>query len=106
MTTKRYLLIVASGAMLTGCMTGEKFSQLHPGMSKSQVISLMGNPKGYSQNGNEETIQYPAGRVSGWSYATADFYATFRDGTLLSYGANNVQKGQPPTTILLFPARY
>jgi hypothetical protein len=89
--------------LLVGCTTGEKFSQLHPGMTKPQVISLLGNPKGYEQNGEYETLQYPGGLISGWSYDTADFYVTLHKGLVEKYGAANVQKAQRPTTVVVLP---
>jgi hypothetical protein len=93
---------LAVGTMLSSCMTGEKFSRLKPGMTKMQVVNLMGNPKGYQNDGTQETLQYPGGRISGWSYDSADFYATFRNGLLSNYGATNVQKGQNPYQMVFF----
>jgi SmpA/OmlA family protein len=96
-------IIVLTAFAFTSCVTGEKFSQLHPGMTKAQVLSLLGNPKGYEQNGQDETLQYPGGLISGWSYDTADFYVTLHNGVVQKYGASNVQKGQHPTTVVVLP---
>jgi hypothetical protein len=95
------ILILFSLALLSACATGEKFSRLHPGMTKSQVVGLLGNPKGYEQNGAYETLQYPGGLISGWSYDTADFSVVLRNGLVQSYGASNVQKAQHSTVVLL-----
>jgi hypothetical protein len=98
---KRLHLILC--LFIAGCTTGEKFSRLHPGMTKDQVISLLGNPKGYEQNDCFEILQYPGGLVSGWSYDTADFSVTLHDGVVEKYGASNVQKA-PRSTVVLLPA--
>ena len=91
---------------LTACATGEKFSQLRPGMTKAQVISLLGNPKGYAQSGDNEVLQYPGGLISGWSYDTADFSVVLHHGLVQSYGASNVQKTQHSTVVLLPATGY
>ena len=100
---KVLFLTAAVILLFAGCARGEKFSQLHPGMTKPQVVSLLGNPKGYEQNGEYETLQYPGGLVSGWSYDTADFSVTLHKGIVEKYGATNVQKGHHPATIVVLP---
>jgi hypothetical protein len=107
-TLMRKLLasLTVTAFALTGCMTGDKFAQMHPNMAKSEVIGLLVNPKGYQFDGTNEILQYPGGRISGWSYDTADFYVTLHDGMVLNYGATNVQKGQTPSTVFLFPMKF
>lgn len=100
---KALVLGIILGSWLTGCVTGEKFSQLRPGMTKSQVVGLLGSPKGYAQEGDHETLQYPGGLISGWSYDTADFYVVLHNGVVERYGATNVQKGHSPGVIVLTP---
>jgi outer membrane protein assembly factor BamE (lipoprotein component of BamABCDE complex) len=34
---------------LFGCVTAEKMSQLRPGMTKAEVVSVLGRPDGYKQ---------------------------------------------------------
>jgi hypothetical protein len=63
-------------------------------MTKAQVVSLLGNPKGYARNGDKEVLQYPGGLISGWSYGTADFSVVLQNGLVESYGASNVQKAR------------
>jgi hypothetical protein len=96
---KRILLICCLA--LSACVTGEKFSRLRPGMTKPQVESLLGSPKGYAQTGADEVLQYPGGLISGWSYDTADFVVVLHNGLVTSYGASNVQKGQHPTVVVI-----
>jgi SmpA / OmlA family len=66
--------------MFIACTTGEKFTTLRPGMTKQQVVTLLGQPKGYSRTGDYETFQYPGGLISGWSWNTADFNVVLRNG--------------------------
>ena len=87
--------------LVCGCTTGERFTQLRPGMTKTEVISLLGNPKGYTRSGNSETLQYPGGLISGFSWDTADFYVVLKDGKVESYGSTNTQKANRSTVILV-----
>jgi hypothetical protein len=72
-----------------------------PWDSKAEVISLLGNPRGYTRNGDSETLQYPGGLVSGFSWDTADFFVVLKDGKVESYGSKNTQKANRSTVILV-----
>lgn len=37
--------------LIASCVTGERMSSLSPGMTKDQVISLLGHPDGYQAEG-------------------------------------------------------
>jgi len=49
-----------------GCVTGEKMSRLHPGMTKAEVVSVLGRPDGYKEIAGYEVYRYSIGfRVVG-----------------------------------------
>jgi SmpA / OmlA family len=51
---------------LFGCVTGEKMSRLHPGMTKAEVVSVLGRPDGYKQIVGHEVYRYSNRLSSGW----------------------------------------
>src|SRR6266481_4037757 len=82
------VFVLASLTLLVAsCVTGEKMSSLSPGMTKDQVISLLGHPDGYQAEGDSEVLRYTNKLVSGWSWDRADYYAILRGGKLVEYGA-------------------
>jgi hypothetical protein len=87
--------------LATSCVTGEKMSSLSPGMTKDQVISLLGHPDGYQAEGDSEVLRYTNKLVSGWSWDRADYYAILRGGKLIEYGAGQVRQDQNHKFILV-----
>jgi hypothetical protein len=92
-------MVLSLGA--SGCVTGDKFTRLRPGMTKAEVVALLGQPKGYEQDGEYETLQYP-GLTSGFSWDTANYSVTLRNGIVVKYGAGEVQKA-PHNTVVIVP---
>jgi hypothetical protein len=50
-------LILSLSLALAGCTAGDKVSQLTPGMTKAQVIGMMGKPVGYSSEAAPQTSE-------------------------------------------------
>jgi len=96
------VFVLASLTLLVAsCVTGEKMSSLSPGMTKDQVISLLGHPDGYQAEGDSEVLRYTNKLVSGWSWDRADYYAILRGGKLVEYGAGQVRQDQNHKFILV-----
>lgn len=51
--------------VLSACMTGERFSGLQPGMTKTEVVGLLGNPDGYEAAGTSERLTWSNRMMSG-----------------------------------------
>jgi SmpA / OmlA family. len=95
-------VFLASLTLLSAsCVTGEKMSSLSPGMTKDQVISLLGHPDGYQAEGDSEVLRYTNKLVSGFSWDRADYYAILRGGKLVEYGAGQVRQDQNHKFILV-----
>jgi hypothetical protein len=68
-------------------------------VSKSE---LAWEHKSRTRNGDSETLQYPDGLISGFSWDTADFFVVLKDGKVESYGSTNTQKAHRSTVILVY----
>jgi hypothetical protein len=55
-------------AALIGCATGERMRSLREGMSKDEVIGVLGNPDGFQRSDDYEALRYANRLMSGWSW--------------------------------------
>ena len=83
-------LIIVSLLLLAGCVTGEKMTQLRPGMSKDEVEKILGRPDGFESSGSQEAYKYTKRMRSGWSWDQADYVLLFDGGKLVKYGAATI----------------
>ena len=88
---------------LPACTTGERISDIRPGMTPQQVKRILGEPDGYKKNGDIEAFTYANRLISGWSWDRADYSFLFKDGGLLEYGPGQIRQGQQPNTMVLIP---
>ena len=93
-------VILASAALLaiSGCVTGNKMTQVSSGMTKDEVIKLLGNPDGFDSEGGYETLTYSNRLMSGWSWDRGDYVVVLQDGKVVRYGVDAVR--QNPRTPL------
>ena len=78
--------------------TGDAFKKLDVGMTREQVIKLLGRPDGVERSGPEETLTYRNRMMSGWGWDRADYYVVLTDGAVTSYGTGTVREHGPPGT--------
>ena len=97
----RPFLAIACAALISGCVTGEKVTGLESGMSKTQVVKVLGKPTGYAKNGDTEVLQYSNKLMSGWSWDRADYQAILEKGKLVAWGTGEVRQNRPPVTPVL-----
>jgi len=100
----RKFIAVAFLALFTACATGERIIRLEPGMSKNQVVDVMGRPDGFKAEGEYEVLRYTNRLISGWSWDRADYNIILKDGKLVEYGAGEVRTKQVGTSTILFVA--
>ena len=95
-------LILSLCLALAGCTAGDKVSRLVPGMTKAQVIGMMGKPVGYSSNGSDEILHYLSGPPL-WPTGSqiSEFQVTLHAGRVTQY---EVTKRQSATTLVLIPS--
>jgi outer membrane protein assembly factor BamE (lipoprotein component of BamABCDE complex) len=84
-----YFAIIA--VALTACTTGEKISQIRPGMTTAQVTAVLGHPDGFRQVGDVSYYQYSNRLTSGWGWDKGDYEVVFRNGKVISYGATGIR---------------
>jgi hypothetical protein len=60
------VLLLALGAFLAGCATSEKLNDIHIGMTKSQVLAILGTPDSTSAQANVEYMTYYLTAESGY----------------------------------------
>jgi outer membrane protein assembly factor BamE (lipoprotein component of BamABCDE complex) len=98
-----------------GCVTGEKMSQLRPGMTKAEVVSVLGGPDGYKRVGDFEVYRYSnrldrgaadfkRAATSGWSWDKADYNVVFKNDRVVEYGTGQVRQ-QSNGTVVIVPVR-
>jgi len=88
-----------------GCFHGEVITQVHPGMSVTEVQTIMGPQEGYRKIGNYEIYSYYNKLISGWSWDRADYNYIFEDGKLVQYGAGEIRQNQNTGVVFIVPPR-
>jgi len=102
----RIICVLALSAALVGCVTGELMQSVREGMSKEEVIGVLGNPDGFQRSGEYEALRYTNRLISGWSWDRADYNVILRNGRVLEYGPGQVRQRDPNTsTLILVPLR-
>jgi hypothetical protein len=82
----RLVSTLALSAALLACVTGERMADHPRGMSKDEVIAVLGNPDGFQRSGDYEALRYTNRLISGWSWDRADYNVTLRNGRVVEYG--------------------
>ena len=73
----RTLLVIVTFLMCVGCQMDKRFSQLQTGMTKAQVLKIVGKrPTGDKTQDGTEILQWETGSHS----------AKFKNGRLIDYG--------------------
>jgi hypothetical protein len=73
----RILLITVGLLLCIGCQMDKRFSRLQTGMTKAEVVAVVGKrPTGDKQQDGVEILQWETG----------SHYAKFKNGRLIDYG--------------------
>lgn len=89
---KNLFIITLVLSVIASCATGEKFSSIKEGMSKSEVTNLLGSHDQVSKKEGGWSIYYYKDRLlSGWSWDKTDYYVVFSPiGRVYEYGHGSV----------------
>ena len=101
----RLIAAIVLALPLFGCVTGEKMSRLHPGMTKAEVVSALGRPDGYKQIGGHEIYRYSNRLSSGWSWDRAAYNVVFKNDRVVEYGAGEVRP-KSNGAVVIVPVRF
>lgn len=92
----RIFILGLVAILMAGCVTGQSVRQLSPGMSRAEVVAIMGAPDGIQASGNVEVLKYANRLMSGFSWDTTDYFITLREGRVVEYGNGQVRSNTPP----------
>lgn len=93
-------LVFASQA--AGQAFGNKFKKVDLGMTRAEVVELLGRPDGVRAHENEEALTYADRLVSGFKWSRADYVVVFRDGEVVEYGPGAIRDASPNTGAFVF----
>lgn len=82
-------------------ITGNSFKKLEEGMSKDDVLRLLGKPDGFRREGTTETLTYSNRLMTGWAWDRSDYYVVLTDGKVTAYGNGEVRDRRPNTMIVV-----
>ena len=72
---------------------GQQITQIDVGMSREQVIGILGRPDGYRSAGDTEAMTYSNRLMPGWSWGdTADYNVVLTYGRVSAYGPGVVRQ--------------
>ncbi|HDX9094994.1 TPA: hypothetical protein ACTW9S_004160 [Raoultella planticola] len=86
----RFIIMCCVTFVLASCVTGEKFSKIRQGMSRTDVIDKLGSPDGVQTQGTAELLTYSNRFMSDWSWDKADYQVLLNNGFVVQYGASNI----------------
>ena len=93
--SSRFLVYCITSMLLVisiGCATGERISQLSPGIYQADVVQILGKPDGYRTDGDYTILKYTNKLISGWSWDRADYFVILKDGKVTEYGSGEVRE--------------
>jgi hypothetical protein len=83
---KMMFLALSVVSLLSACTTGEQMSRLEPGMTRQQVVGILGRPNAVRSNGPYEQLEYTHRLITGWSWDRSDFKVILKDGWAIEFG--------------------
>jgi hypothetical protein len=92
---KLILLTISVVSLLSACTTGEQMSRLEPGMTRQQVVGILGRPNAVRSNGPYEQLEYTHRLITGWSWDRSDFKVILKDGRVIEFGHGEVRDRTP-----------
>lgn len=101
MKLKTFALVSLSLVFLTGAFGG-KIKRLEPGMSREQVMQILGKPDGLRSHENVEALTYADRLMSGFKWSRADYVIVLVDGKVTEYGPGAIRTQNPNTGTFVF----
>ena len=104
-TSSMRIVVVVAAFLLAGCATGEQISHIDVGMSREQVIGILGRPDGDRSVGDSEAMTYSNRLMSGWSWDRADYHVVLINGLVSAYGPGVVRQNSGPNVLMIVPLK-
>ena len=97
----KYVLTIILATIVVGCATATKINAIQLGMTKSEVITVMGEPVSSSAQGGAEYLNYALSENSDDAFygITDPYYVRLINGRVESYGRTGDFDSTNPTTV-------
>jgi hypothetical protein len=92
---KTMFLALSVVSLFSACTTGEQMTRLEPGMTRQQVVGILGRPNAVRSNGAYEQLEYTHRLITGWSWDRSDFKVILKDGRVIEFGHGEVRDRTP-----------
>ena len=97
----KYLFPIILAMMVVSCATSSKINAIQLGMTKSEVITVMGEPVSISAQGGAGYLNYALSENSDDAFMrfTTPYYVRLVNGKVESYGRTGDFDSTKPTTV-------
>ena len=97
----KYLLTLVLGLAFIGCATSGKINAVQIGMTKDEVVAVMGNPVSVSAKGESKYLNYRLSETSDNAYygITTPYYVRLINGKVDSFGRTGDFDSTQKTTV-------
>lgn len=97
----RLSLLLVFAALLVSCATSSIMGAVKPGMTRDEVIAVMGEPASVSAEGETELLNYRISETSNDAYYgfTTPYYVRLVNGRVDSYGKTGEPDSQVTTAL-------
>ena len=96
----KYSILVLLALALLGCATANKFNHVHIGMTKQEVIAILGKPTSKSAKDDREYLNYRFSETTGHAFKgfTDPYYVLLIKGKVDSFGrSGDFEESKTPT---------
>ena len=106
---KSFILALLTTLLLISCATVGEMKDLREGLTKSEVISAVGDPDGFHRNGEYEALLYTNLLINGWSvfsgfsWDRTDYSVILKNDRVVEYGPGKIiqrDRNESPYTLI------
>jgi hypothetical protein len=102
-------ILLATGLLFSGCGMSYQMRRLDTGMTKNEVLSILGKPDGKKVEGEYEVLEYNNRCMNPMTdlRTRADYYVILKNGIVVEYGPGEIrqQEVNGTTTLFIVPIR-
>lgn len=96
------LVFLAIASSATGQAFGNKIKRIDLGMSRIEVIEILGKPDGVRTHENVVALTYADRLMSGVKWTRADYVVILTDDKVTEYGLGEIRTNNPNTGAFVF----
>jgi hypothetical protein len=99
---KSVLICVLLLTLISCATTGESMSKIELGMSKQDVVGVLGSPDGSQSTDGYEVMKYSPHLTSVWSWYIGNYFVILKNDEVVEYGAGEVRERNVDGAHILF----